>query len=101
MQRKRTKIYPRVFKIRKFKAKYSNSIKNWTAIRETILERDNYVCRICGLSNGEEPLNIHHIDWNRTHNQDNNLVTLCSKCHRQVHFEQYKPYEHPDYPTPW
>ena len=89
------------FLIRKHTPKYSVNIKGWQALREIIIERDNYECRICGKDAGEESLHVHHIDWDRTHNEDNNLVTLCQRCHKQVHVEQYKPCDYPDHPTPW
>ena len=91
---------PIKFKKKRFHTTSFN-IKGWTAIRETILERDNYECRICGRSAGEETLHVHHIDWERRNNEDSNLVTLCNSCHRQVHFERYKPSDYPDYKTPW
>lgn len=97
---KNKQIYPSIYN-RRGKGTSKDSIKGWRAIRETILERDGYCCRICNISGGEDPLNVHHIDWNRTNNSDSNLVTLCTTCHRQVHLEGYKPCDHPDHPTPW
>lgn len=74
------------------------NITGWKWIRKAIIERDNYICRICG---NDENLHVHHIDSNRTNNNTSNLVTLCSDCHRAVHEERYKPWEHEDYPCPW
>lgn len=73
-----------------------NNIPKWTAIRKTIIKRDNGCCRICGR---EHDLHVHHIDYNRLNNADTNLVTLCQSCHQAVHKENYKPYD--DYPAPW
>lgn len=49
----------------------------------------------------DDSLNVHHIDYDRSHNEDKNLVTLCRVCHRQVHMEGYKPSLYEDYPVPW
>ena len=79
----------------------NRNIKNWSTIREAILERDRFECRICHRSDCEMSLHVHHKDWDRTNNQDNNLVTLCQACHRQVHNEGYKPSLYLEYPEPW
>lgn len=39
-------------------------------------------CEICGTT---ESLVVHHIDENRGNNSLDNLITLCNKCHQQVH----------------
>lgn len=65
----------------------------WTKIREKVLERDNYECQKCGLSNHEhinkykQGLQIHHkIEYpkSKEHNLDN-LISLCVVCHNKVH----------------
>lgn len=76
-------------------------IANWRKIRESILERDNFACRVCGADGVEARLNVHHIDYERRNNKDSNLVTLCGVCHRAVHNEGYKPDLFEDYPVPW
>jgi len=72
-------------------------IPGWAEIRNRILKRDSAACRIC---NKDYTLHVHHIDWDRSNNKDSNLVTLCEPCHRAVHREGYKPWNH-DYPAPW
>ena len=79
----------------------SINIPHWARIRKRILERDGYQCRICGNDGDGAQLNVHHKDWDRTHNQDKNLVTLCSRCHKAVHMEGYKPILFEDWPEPW
>jgi 5-methylcytosine-specific restriction endonuclease McrA len=79
----------------------SLSITNWKNIRNKILDRDNYMCRICHKSTDEASLNVHHKDWDRNNNKNDNLVTLCSGCHKAVHREGYKPCFYEDYPEPW
>jgi 5-methylcytosine-specific restriction endonuclease McrA len=77
------------------------NIPSWPKIRKKILDRDDYICRICGDDGNDEALNVHHIDYTRSNNSPKNLVTLCAPCHRAVHDENYRPYEHDDYPAPW
>lgn len=88
-------------KRKKKKRKRQDPIKDWANIRNNILKRDNYRCRICGSDSVEAQLNVHHIDINRNHNEPINLVTLCRSCHRQVHNEGYRPELYEDWPIPW
>lgn len=59
--------------------------------RELALQRDNYACVHCGLNEIEiwqkykRGPDVHHIDENPLNNRVNNLVTLCSSCHQQIH----------------
>lgn len=59
-------------------------------LRRTIRNRDGNVCRICGAttSTNGKLLHVHHIDFNKKHNEERNLITLCSKCHGMVHREK-------------
>ena len=61
---------------------------DWTEeLKESIRERDGRICHKCGKSREKEGkrLTIHHIDGDK-HNQDSdNLITLCSSCHRGLH----------------
>lgn len=77
---------------------FITNIKDWSKIRRRILERDGFICRICGECDN---LNVHHIDYHRGNNANSNLVSLCTTCHRAVHAEGYKPSEHEDHPVPW
>ena len=90
---------PKIRRISKQKAS-SSTIADWANIRRRIIERDNYQCRMRGCDE-IDGLNVHHIDYDRTKNNDENLVTLCGKCHRQVHRENYKPCLYEDWPVPW
>lgn len=57
--------------------------KNWTKkFKEIIRERDNNMCRSCGLEND---LLIHHIDTNKLNSDLKNLITLCRSCHHKIH----------------
>lgn len=57
---------------------------DWTPeLRERIYKRDAYRCRLC---EGPGPmLQVHHIDGDRTNNEDANLLTLCAACHLAYH----------------
>lgn len=79
----------------------SANLAGWAGLRRRIIERDGYRCRICGCDPVEGDFNVHHIDYNREHNDDANLVTLCVVCHRAVHAEGYKPELYEDWPPPW
>lgn len=52
-------------------------------LREEILERDSYRCRIC---NRKDHLDIHHISRKNglEYEMKENMVTLCSSCHRHI-----------------
>ena len=39
-------------------------------------------CAVCGADSG---LEVHHVDGDRTNNAVENLLPLCTKCHRRVH----------------
>lgn len=59
-----------------------------TSLREKIKRRDNYTCRICGLSTYQEPnllLEIDHIIPIARHGLtvEDNLQTLCWRCNRK------------------
>ena len=77
------------------------NINGWREIRQAILERDGYLCRICGDDAGEHSLEVHHINYNRANNSSTNLVTLCRSCHKAIHYENYMPGGEDDYPAPW
>jgi hypothetical protein len=48
-------------------------------MRERVLERDRFRCRVCGA---RQRLLVHHRD---RHNEPKVLVTLCSRCHVRIH----------------
>ena len=56
-------------------------------VADLVRERDSHACRICGLPQEEHPvaLHVHHIDYVKTNNDMNNLITLCQWCHGVMH----------------
>jgi len=51
-------------------------------IRQAIFERDGSICSKCGKPNN---LLIHHIDGDDKNSNLTNLITLCNKCHLDLH----------------
>jgi len=59
-------------------------------LRKIILERDNFTCKYCGRREYtfKRSLHMHHIDYNHENNDVNNLITLCSRCHRNTNLNR-------------
>lgn len=53
----------------------------WRAQSERIRSRDKNRCRLCGSKDSEQPLHVHHIDYDKNNCAGSNLVTLCATCH--------------------
>lgn len=71
------------------KAKFRSS-QQWKNKRAEILLRDNNQCKICG---NKCDLQVHHIYSLDNHPEmrleNNNLITLCTSCHHDVHNQIY------------
>lgn len=54
------------------------------ALARSCFRRDNWKCRHCGNCTGLHP---HHVKYKSAGGADalDNLLTLCAKCHRDVH----------------
>lgn len=71
--------------------KYKDQLKNqlWLNKRAEILERDGYKCCICG---NENKLQVHHKRYiagrNAWEYSQEDLVTLCNKCHYRLHYKE-------------
>lgn len=62
---------------------YKNNLrKSHTGMRNAVFARDSHKCQKCDSANN---LIAHHIDKNSSNNIYNNLITLCSSCHRDIH----------------
>ncbi|MGH2582418.1 MAG: Zn-binding domain-containing protein, partial [Anaerolineales bacterium] len=62
---------------------------NWPSQRDAARLRDGYACQVCGLPENGRIHDVHHKTPFRTFsyreaNQLENLITLCSSCHRQA-----------------
>ncbi len=66
----------------------------WEFIRKKVWERDNYTCQLCGKLKKEikGKLETHHIIPYKLSkdNSLNNLITLCTSCHKKSEFELWK-----------
>jgi hypothetical protein len=61
--------------------------QDWTnTLKESIRERDSYMCQICGIHKDElkQKLHIHHIDYDKENLDPKNLITLCIYCHMKT-----------------
>ncbi|HAW58937.1 MAG TPA: hypothetical protein DCX03_07995 [Bacteroidales bacterium] len=66
--------------------------ERFNGLKDKILKRDHYKCKICG---SDKKLSVHHIDGNNhesenPNNSISNLITLCSSCHHKLHWWQRK-----------
>ncbi len=70
---------------------------NWKLKADSIRIRDKYECRICGATKTQ--LDVHHLRYimgrKAWEYDDGDLVTLCHKCHEELHswqdFEILRP----------
>jgi hypothetical protein len=58
-------------------------------MRSEIFMRDGFHCQICGIEEKQTKdrsnLLIHHLDLNKHNDLAINLITLCMKCHQNIH----------------
>lgn len=59
--------------------------KDWPKIRKNIIDRDKS-CRLC---ESDKNLEVHHIDDDSSNNDEENLITLCKKCHNLTKYNRY------------
>jgi len=65
-------------------------------LREKIRKRDNFCCQQCfrhqnelrTKTNKKYRLHVHHIDYNKKNNNQNNLISLCIVCHLSTSFDR-------------
>ncbi len=64
------------------------------SLKKNIRKRDNFTCQLCGKSQNQigEKLSVHHIDYNKTNLDENNLISLCRKCHARTGNKQNRKY---------
>ena len=55
-------------------------------VREYVLCRDGHKCQCCKGKSKDNKLRVHHIESRKTGGDaPNNLITLCSECHKKYH----------------
>lgn len=52
-------------------------------LKQQIFDRDNVICQLCHKLICDKHA-IHHIDYNKTNNDSNNLILLCDSCHNKT-----------------
>lgn len=53
-------------------------------LKKSIRDRDNHKCAICHKSGKD----VHHIDYDKINCDENNLITLCRKCHVKTNYNR-------------
>ena len=57
----------------------------WTQkLRRKVRERDNYTCQMCLSNTSKRQFEVHHIDYDKTNSNENNLICLCKHCHTKT-----------------
>ena len=56
--------------------------EEWKQVAEMVKDRDGNKCVICGST---ENLNAHHIGYDGDYLNENDIVTLCNRCHECLH----------------
>ena len=60
-------------------------------VREYVLFRDGHKCQCCKGKSNDSKLHVHHIESRKTGGDaPNNLITLCSECHKKYHRGEIK-----------
>lgn len=80
-----------VYRMRKlpkgFKKASSREVNS--LVRQMCFKRDDWECQVCGNSIEEAQLHCHHIEGYARNpvmgNDIENVITLCEKCHKEVH----------------
>lgn len=79
----------------KLKKKYHEQIrgtKHYLGFRNDVFERDDYTCVLCGKRGNK--IQAHHIkkisEYPLLVFDIDNGVTLCNKCHKNIHFKEKK-----------
>jgi len=58
---------------------------DWTkTLKQSIRERDHYLCRICLSPQLNKAHHVHHIDYDKKNCNPDNLITLCNSCHAKT-----------------
>ena len=56
--------------------------EEWNQIAQMVKDRDGHKCVICGST---ENINAHHIGYDGDCLDENDIVTLCNRCHECLH----------------
>lgn len=84
-----TAIYKEELALNAPKMRYEQELNDarWKLKANNIRKRDNHVCQLCGTKKTQ--LDVHHIRYipgrEAWDYDDGDLVTLCHKCHEEIH----------------
>jgi hypothetical protein len=68
---------------------YETYCKEWTKeLKEFIKYRDGNRCSNPCCSKVSTRLTVHHIDYDKQNNKENNLISLCKSCHAKTNFNR-------------
>ena len=72
--------------------------QDWSKISEKVRASVDYQCQNCGVSliSNKNLLHVHHKNGEKSDNSDNNLIALCSDCHRKEPFHGHMFVSHKD-----
>lgn len=59
------------------------------SFKESVRQRDGYICALCGGVDNDVALSVHHIDYNRDNLDPTNLISLCRSCHTKTNGKRY------------
>lgn len=71
---------------------YTSEFNN--EFKKHIKKKYNYICQNCQITEREhiivfnEILSVHHIDYNKFNNNENNLICLCRNCNTRANFNR-------------
>jgi len=52
--------------------------------KKEIRNRDNFICQMCDKKEENRKHSVHHIDYDKKNNSNDNLITLCLPCHSKT-----------------
>lgn len=55
-----------------------------------LFSEEELVCSRCGYNEFSCAVDIHHIDHDRSNNKKENLIPLCSNCHKGLHWGKWE-----------
>mgnify|MGYP001560874449 FL=1 len=61
-------------------------------LKQFIYERDSYTCQDPTCEHKTNKLAAHHIDYDKTNNNPENIVTLCNSCHSKTNGKNNRQY---------
>lgn len=90
-QNKTKKNIKNINELDKGDGSYGSFLKSeyWKCVRTCIIKRDSHRCQLCGNTKN---LVVHHLTYEHHFDEFNHkedLVTLCSGCHENVHKVKY------------